>query len=358
MNLVTRVCRIGFTLALAGALGACGDGPPSPLAPSTAPPPGTGVAAPALLRVEIAGPDVVPPGGTAQFTAVAHFSDGSTRDVTHAPEWSWRSCPAAVLTISDDGVATGIAPGEAAISKTSGWMSPGCPSHVSKDVMVLPHGSFRLSGTVRDGGAPVPGAEITVTGVHGTPLSTVSARDGTYRVYGVSGRVELLATTGGYQPASLHVDIGGHETVDIELTPAGAPDPVTGSYRLTIIAQDGCWARPPDRTYTATLDQQDRQLLGTLDGAEFAIESGRPLNRFSGVVRPERLRLLFAAGDVVEVISRDPLRHLAIAGEAVVDRVAADRYEGTLSGTLQYPFVDATPTPYSCSGRHRLVLTR
>jgi hypothetical protein len=358
MNL-SRTCCIVLTLAIAGLLGACGD-PPSGLAPT--PPPGA--PAPTLLRVEIAGPDVVPPGGTAQFTAMAHYSDGSTQDITRDCGSVWRSSDVAVLTISEDGIVSGVAPGETAITLDY-WGSPtsGCgigAGGARRDVMVLPPGTFRLSGMVHGEGFPVSSAQITVTGGQGPPLSTVSGGDGRYRVYGVAGRVEVRAASAGYHQASLHADIGGHETLNIELTPVELTpdhDQVAGSYRLTINPLGGCWTQPPSRTYTATLDQQNGQLLGTLGGADFEIESGRLLNRFSGFVQPDRLRLSFASGDVVEVISRDPPARLAFFGEAGLNRVAGDRYEGTLMGTLIYPVVNG-PGPSWCGGQHQLVLTR
>jgi uncharacterized protein YjdB len=65
------------------------------------------------VAVTGAGPAV---GGTAQFTATATMSDGSTLDVTQAATWS--SSNASALTVSATGVVTGVAPGTATIQAT------------------------------------------------------------------------------------------------------------------------------------------------------------------------------------------------------------------------------------------------
>lgn len=54
-----------------------------------------------MSRLEVAGPSAVPPGETAQFRATAHFSDGTTRDVTG--EAAWLSSNSSVLTLSGGG---------------------------------------------------------------------------------------------------------------------------------------------------------------------------------------------------------------------------------------------------------------
>jgi hypothetical protein len=58
-------------------------------------------------------------GGTSQFTAVATFADGSTKDVTNsvvvtAPTL-WQSGNTAVATVSSTGVVTGVSVGSATI---------------------------------------------------------------------------------------------------------------------------------------------------------------------------------------------------------------------------------------------------
>src|SRR5262245_23051851 len=80
---------------------ACSHGP-------TAPP-----AAPRGVAVRGAAPAI---GWTTQFVATATLADGSSRDVT--ADAAWTSSSTAVVTVSTDGVVTGIDPGEADVRVT------------------------------------------------------------------------------------------------------------------------------------------------------------------------------------------------------------------------------------------------
>ena len=66
-------------------------------------------------------------GDTQQFTAIATYSDGSTRDVT--AEADWASSNTAVATIDDAGLATGVAGGSTEITATFGGMT-GAPASI------------------------------------------------------------------------------------------------------------------------------------------------------------------------------------------------------------------------------------
>jgi len=90
-----RAC-IAVVIAAATLGFACSHGPTAP----PAAPRGLGVAG-------------VPPaiGWTTQFVARVTLSDGSSRDVT--ADAAWTSSNAAVVTVSNEGVVTGIDPGEA-----------------------------------------------------------------------------------------------------------------------------------------------------------------------------------------------------------------------------------------------------
>jgi hypothetical protein len=90
-----RTC-IAVVIAGATVGFACGHGP-------TAPPP-----SPRGIAVRGVPPAI---GWTTQFAATATMSDGTSRDVTADAEWT--SSNTAVVTVSIDGVVTGIDPGEA-----------------------------------------------------------------------------------------------------------------------------------------------------------------------------------------------------------------------------------------------------
>jgi hypothetical protein len=81
MSAQVRRALIRTTLAAALAspvLGACDDGPTRPSPPATPRPP----APVTVIGLEIRGPGTVPPGESAQYSAIENKSDGSTRDVT------------------------------------------------------------------------------------------------------------------------------------------------------------------------------------------------------------------------------------------------------------------------------------
>ena len=63
-----------------------------------------------VSALSVAGPATVAPGATAQFTASARMTDGSTQDYT--TKVTWRSGNVSMLTITSTGQATGQVSGE------------------------------------------------------------------------------------------------------------------------------------------------------------------------------------------------------------------------------------------------------
>jgi hypothetical protein len=92
-----------IALALAGFLVGC-DSPTRPQPPIDPPNPPL---IPVLVRIEVDGPGTIAPGEAVQFTANAHYSDGSSRNVTGDPETTRRTSNTGVLAISATGLATG-----------------------------------------------------------------------------------------------------------------------------------------------------------------------------------------------------------------------------------------------------------
>jgi|SRR5579864_742724 len=92
--LTTVALAIGLAIALSGC--------------STAP-------SATVVSVTVTGP-TVGVGLTAQFTATANMSDGTTQNVTTAA--AWQSSNPAVATVSALGVVTGVAGGQTTITAT------------------------------------------------------------------------------------------------------------------------------------------------------------------------------------------------------------------------------------------------
>jgi Big-like domain-containing protein len=208
----------------------------------------TGGQTPTLTRLEIAGPDSVPPGAAQGFRATARFSDGSERDVT--TQASWSSANDAIVSVSSSGQVTGRERGETDIRASYSQLVS------TKRVMVLPSGTFKISGRVLDTGVEVPDARVAVTAGSATGLSTLS-QNGRYALYGVSGPTQITVSKDGYQPRVENVDVSAHRTLDIYIAVLGPPWDPSGTYTLTIALAPDCRSALPEelwvRTYAAVV---------------------------------------------------------------------------------------------------------
>jgi hypothetical protein len=312
----------------------------------------------------------VPPGQTAQYAATASFADGSTRDVTKEAVWRAEPycCPAPLtpaLTVSADGVVTGLNPGEAFASASLG------PRRSTKQVLVLPAGTFRHHGFVDDAGVPVPDATVTVTEGSTAGLATTTSSTGDYRLYGVSGPTDIAVAKPGYVEQRQELTVTrNHQTLTFHLKLSAPREDVGGTYRLTVIAAPECASKLPaearERTYEAVLTQAGARLTATLQGATFYTSANERSNTFRGAVEPDRLTFFIAGvsyyyfesyGDVLEQLT--PSTYFSLWGSVVVTGSSARR-SGTLDGEIE--IVGAPPRfdlIASCMARgHRIELTR
>ncbi|MGH9313112.1 MAG: carboxypeptidase-like regulatory domain-containing protein [Vicinamibacterales bacterium] len=347
-----------IALALAALLGACDSGPTRPTrqdGPQNVPV--------TITRLEIAGPGSVPPGESAQYSAIAHQSDGSTRDVTNGA--AWRTGHPSVLTISSTGLATGRERGETFISVSASGRSA-----VRNDVIVVPAGTYRLAGTVRDAGVAVFGARVEVTTGPAQGLGVTA--NGAYRLYGVSGDTEVRVTKDGYQEQRKSLQVTSHQTLDFDLILSRPRDEVAGTYTLTVAAAAECRAALPEeariRTYTAVLSQDGPRLTVALEGSKFLVAGGRTLNSFGGTVEPNRVSFklsefysyyYYYLPDVLEELTATTF--LAVSGSATTT-VSPTGLSGTLNGpieTLQGVGSGRFDRVTSCrSTGHQFVLSR
>jgi hypothetical protein len=324
---------------------------------------------PALVRLELAGPASVPPGETAQFTATAFYSDGSSRDVSAEAAWISNGT---VLSFSTTGLATGHKPGETTISVRFGGRDV-----VRPGVMVLRPGTYRLTGSVRDAGLAVSGAEVAVSAGPAEGLATF-ATAGYYNLYGVFADAEIRVRRSGYEEQKKRIVVTAHQTLDFDLALSGPRDQVNGTWTATITAAGECRAKLPDeameRRYRAVLRQDGVRQDGPRVTATLEGGTGFSANQrftFQGRAEPDRLTFQFRGatayepyysafdpGDIFEQLSADPV-FLSVGGFLVLSS-SGDRRSSLFNGVVAtFGGPPGYPLLRSCeSSGHRFELTR
>lgn len=314
-----------------------------------------------VTGLELIGPESIPPGQSIQFRATARLSDGSSRDVTN--EASWGPGNPRILTVSSTGIVTGHQRGETSLSV-------GYEGRVAtrSAVFVLPDGTYRVRGNIRDEGLPVFGANVSV--IHGSVPTLSTTSNGEYSLYGVSGPTELRVTKIGYAEQRRQLTVMAHETVDFDLQPAEPRPNLAGSYRLTITAAPTCTGALPEiaraRRYLAAIGQTGPRLEVTLADAVFETIQGRLRNGFSGSVEPGRLIIFSLQGfyrgyygyyspDVVERL--DDSSSLAMSGVAYAG-LGPSTVEGSLVGRFQLLDRQYRELTSCESNAHRFLLSR
>jgi len=309
------------------------------------------------LSLAMEGPQQVALGASAQFTVMAHRSDGSTVNATN--QVSWFSSRTSILTISPTGLATGRAAGEAAITASIGAIRS------TRQVVVLQDGTFLVTGRVTEViqsmAVPVPGAAIQMTSGSANAVAFTDS-DGRYRLYGVAGDVELRARKSAYRDHVQRVVVTDHQTVDFELITTLPFPEVEGSYTLTIAAASSCASALPEaarvRTYAASVARSGRQLNVSLGGATFIGTN----NRFNGRIDPTFISFnlgyyyyYYYYGPIIEEqLATD--QRLGIAGYVTAE-ASGNGVSGILSGYLRLT-TDRGVRIASCTGGHRFELRR
>jgi hypothetical protein len=369
MRKLTLVTRSAMALTLLAVLASCDKSPTTP----TAQPPAS-TATP--VRIDIIGPQSIAPGQSVQYTATQILSDGTSRDATNAV-LNWSATPGAVLSVRQ-GLVTANTVGDAVVTA---WINPP-PVFVrgSKEVIVVPAGTYRLSGIVDELGTspgPVVDARVEVIDGAAAGLSTTTGTDGRFRLYGVVGDTTIQITKDGYQTYTQSLNVADHSQVLTVSLPLVRPRlDFSGTYVLTITAAADCQLPDPvkTRTYTAVLTQQGPAVEAMLTGSNFPLSKNGSGSRFRGRVEPTRLVFSISQyssyyyyagpqyyGDLVEQLPDQT--YLSIWGT-----VALTGPPGNLSGDLDGAFeiylrdLRAVPSPSPssrCTSRaHRFVLSR
>jgi hypothetical protein len=304
-------------------------------------------AATGVTGVRISVPSTIAPGSTAQLSAMANYTDGSTKDVTATAVW--RSSSTSILTISAAGLASAIQSGDVSVTAALGGVQ------ASQPIVVVPTGTFRLTGDVEGFGAQLGGALVQVTSGVGAGLSTVTGpNSGFYRLYGVAGNIEITVSKDQYVPMTRALTVSSNSgSVNFDLVPINPPPNLAGTYSLRITADPSCAtagagtlpAIGRDRRYTATLAQNQSSLHVVLGGASFLNDS----NSFYGsLAAPDLTKATFYLDDyyyyktfdVAEVLPDNSGNVYLPVGEIAVIRSGADLV-GTFNGTIE---IKASPS--------------
>jgi hypothetical protein len=223
----------------------------------------------------------------------------------------------------------------------------------SRTIIVVPAGTFRVIGVVREvepPAAPVYGARVDVV-PEVSGLSATTDAYGNYRLYGVPPGASIRATKAGYEPRVVPLTVANHQSVNLSLALAGARLGLAGNYTLTVAADSctGAGNLPGDlrtRTYAASIAQSGGALTVTLSGANFRVNSTGRGNRFQG--RADAAGATFTLGpgsayyyfyygpssfpDVVEQLPDST--HFVVSGTADTSATPSG-LSGALNGSLQ-----------------------
>ena len=272
------------------------------------------------------------------MTANAFKSDGSVENVTSQAQWT--SSNAAVLRVESPGVFNALSRGEATINARFGSRS------ATAQIMVLPAGTFRLTGRISDGSLPLDGVTLTVIEGTGKGLTNVTDGSGAYALYGVAGRVTLHAKKGGFKNSIEEIDVSRNRELDFEMRFDGERGALTGTYTLQLEATP-CVSLPENtrkRTYTANVQQHGSRVTVKLSGADFIVSNGRG-DHFAGSVGSGG-KVTFVIGDFYyyyywynyfggefDLVERVDSNALVVAG-TVSATSTSSRISGVLNGHI------------------------
>lgn len=375
-----RLLARGVSMVLLAIVACCGkrSGPLQPSTVVSAPDKtGSSTVAAVVTSLTMNGPVGLSPGETGRYTAIASYSDGTTRDITVEAQWS--STDESVLAMVGPGALAARSSGEAQVQVSFGTRS------VSRDVIVIPKGLFLLDLFVTDeqASARLDGVRVEVVSGPGVGLAVTTDWDGQAKLVGVAQDIELRFTKDGYQPTTQRVSVDHNQAVSVQLMPSKGRLNLSGQYQLTLTsgscAADGPF---PDaaraRTYTARLWNAGLEIIAELSDANLQIVWCRICNenrgnRFTGWTQAQGARFTlidYTAPDdyydgiypnVVERLSDGTL--LTISGHAVV-APTSNGFAGTLDGSfaiyrsLELNYPPSAPTATCRSTSHRFVLTR
>jgi hypothetical protein len=234
-----------------------------------------------VASVIIAGPDSVAPGQSVRYSALVRLSDGTTK-IPMSVRWQV-SGGFPDLRVDETGLVTGVRLGEELL--TAVVPVPGGTRGGMREIVVVPEGTFRLVGTVRDAEFPtmaIPGARVeSIPG----PAPTTTDADGRFRIYGVPPNADLRITRAGYEPLGRRLQMSTHASEQFSLVLSGPRPSLAGNYVFSIDVAPPCQSLPTDlqhRRYDAVVTQNGVDVEVTLTEPRVRLNAANNGNRFRG----------------------------------------------------------------------------
>ena len=241
--------------------------------------------------LEIVGSTSIAPGQPVQLGVRVRMADGTVKNTTELGTVTWRTSDAAVASVDQTGLVTAVASqGDAVISVEARLGNTTRAG--SREVIVLPAGTFRLVGVIGEVSFPgmvVPGARVEVES--GSPFAITNGL-GQYRLYGVPPAAEIRVSANGYETKTFSVSLSGNATRNFEVPLSEPRLPLDGSYSVFI---DAVTCPSPGfvpalssdlqhRVYGAHMTQNGTQIHVKLQGDQFRKNSLNKGDHFIGTV--------------------------------------------------------------------------
>ena len=213
---MSRFHRSIVSVAIALSFVNCGGGGSTP----TTPAPST----PIVSSVTVTGPSSpARMGDSAQFTATAVMSNGTTQAVTS--QATWQSSNTSVATVSNGGMVAAVGVGGSDIRATYQSVSG------SASITVV-QATFSLCGTIRDdsNNAPVSGVRVEILNGANAGKSATADASGAFCLQDLSpGSFTIRVSVSGYDNAEQTVQVNANTSLNVSIrrnaTPAPNPPP-------------------------------------------------------------------------------------------------------------------------------------
>lgn len=246
--------RLPLLLFLAAAAARCINGsPPLPAAPT-----------PTVTAVAVTGlGGTANPGQTAQLTAIATYSDGTTGTVTEQATWS--SQDSTVATVSPAGVVTYVATGETDIRAT--FQSVTGSAHVT--VNTAPVIRHLLTGRVTDAdsGRGLENARVEVLDGPDAGRVTSTNVEGNYTLSNLAeGTFNMRLSYPTFDAAQRVVTLTGATRLDVALRPTVDAAAAYGTYNISLRVVHQVCSTPVVPAPTGQL-----RLTGNPDGTRLTV---------------------------------------------------------------------------------------